>query len=100
MSLASVLEEDQRLVILLTLAEVPGYTLNDQVLHRALSSVGHNITHDVVRGHLQWLADAGLVRKEAIKVTSGDLWIAHLMTRGQDVTTGAHYPGVARMPAG
>jgi hypothetical protein len=99
MSLAAVLAEDQRLVILRTLSEVQGYALNEQVLHRALSAVGHNITHDVVRGHLQFLKDAGLVRTDVMSMQSGDLWVAHLMVRGQDVATGAHYPGVARLPA-
>jgi hypothetical protein len=99
MSLATVLAEDQRLVLLRTLSEVSGYSLNEQVLHRALATIGHNITHEVVRGHLQFLKDNGLVRIDVLPVTSGDLWVAHLMTRGQDVASGAHYPGVARLPA-
>jgi DNA-binding transcriptional ArsR family regulator len=99
MSLATVLAEDQRLVILRTLSEVSGYALNEQVLHRALAAVGHNVTHDVVRGHLQFLKDAGLVRIEDLAMPSGVLWLAHLMTRGQDVASGAHFPGVARLPA-
>ncbi len=100
MSLAAVLAEDQRLVILRTLSEVAAYALNEQVLHRALGTIGHNISHAVVRGHLQFLKDAGLVRIDVLPMASGDLWVAHLTTSGQDVATGAHYPGVARLPAG
>jgi Fe2+ or Zn2+ uptake regulation protein len=99
MSLAVVLAEDQRLVILRTLSDVANYQLNEQVLHSALKAIGHSVTHDVVRGHLQWLKDAGLVRIETLALPSGELWVAHLMARGQDVAGGAHFPGVARLPA-
>ena len=91
MSLAQTLLEDRRAVILASLAEVPGFRLNENTLHRGLGSIGHQVTHDQLRGDLNWLMAAGLIRV----TPEGDLWIAVLTASGQDVANGAAYPGVA-----
>jgi hypothetical protein len=96
MSLTSILAEDRRLAILLTLMEASGYELNEDALKQVLRLLAHVVTQDVLRGDLSWLSEQGLVRVEKIPVTSGELWIAHLTGNGQDVANGAPYPGIAR----
>lgn len=99
MSLTSIIAEDRRLAILLTLMEAGGYELNEDTLRLALRQLGHIVTHDVLRGDINWLAEQDLVRNDVQRVTSGDLWIARLSGKGQDVADGMSYPGIARPKA-
>lgn len=86
--------EDRRLVILRLLAEDPGYSHNDRVLQTGLGHLGHNVSGDVVRSDLAWLAEQGLVQVEPVRA---DLHVATLTTRGDDVAAGrAMAPGVKR----
>ena len=96
MSLGTIMAEDRRAAILATLAETNGYSVNEATLKLVLDRLGHRVTQDQLRGDLNWLAQQGLVRNEVEHVTSGDLWIVHLLASGQDVANGAVFPGIAR----
>ncbi|MCW4628267.1 MULTISPECIES: VpaChn25_0724 family phage protein [Marinomonas] len=93
MSFKDLLKEDQRLVILRSLEEMPAYEANESILDTCLESYGHNISRDAVRTHLAWLQEQDLI---TIREMSG-CQIAKLTGRGQDVVTGqAIVPGVKR----
>ncbi|EGR1082985.1 ArsR family transcriptional regulator [Vibrio cholerae] len=87
------LTEDQRLVILRSLHEMHGYEANESIIDSCLDAFGHKISRDVVRTHLFWLQEQGLVSLRDV----GDCQIARLTGRGEDVATGqAVVPGVKR----
>ncbi|WP_330925260.1 ArsR family transcriptional regulator [Candidatus Sororendozoicomonas aggregata] len=93
MTYRDALHEDQRLVILRTLADMNGYQANDSVLQTVLGAFGHNISRELVQSHLAFLAEQALV---SIEVISG-VQVATLSARGQDVAAGrADAPGVKR----
>ena len=97
MGFLELLAEDQRLVVLRVLTEVGGNATNDVVLKQALSHFGHNVSRDMVRAHLAWLAEHSLVELERLAAGSGELWLATLTVAGLDVASGARvHPGVAR----
>ncbi len=97
MSFADMLTEDQRLVMLRSLAEVPGYSLNEAVLKSGLHAFGHRVGGDIVRAHMEYLARHGLLAVEMIAAERGDLWVATLTGAGEDVAKGlATHVGVAR----
>lgn len=102
MSIASLLAEDRRLVILRALAEDHDAALNERVLRRVLASFGHDVSADMLRGDLQWLADQALIRIETLPAQDGgaDLWLAHGRDDGLDVARGRPHPGVARVRRG
>ncbi len=88
---------DQRLVILRILNEAPGYCTNDSVIDMSMGMIGHRIPRDTVQTHLHWLEEQGLIELEAM----GEILVATLAGRGQDVATGeATVPGVNRPRAG
>ncbi len=94
---ACFVEEDRRLVILRTLEEDPGYSMNESVIQSVLASFGHNVSRDRVRQDLAWLAEQGLVRLETVV----SVQVATLTGRGADVATGrARVPGVKRPSPG
>lgn len=87
------LREDQRLVILRLLAELPAYSANSSVLYSALSQYGHYPSRDAVKNELYWLQEQGLISIDDI----GTVIVATLTPRGLDVATGrAIVPGVKR----
>ncbi|ENG6070363.1 ArsR family transcriptional regulator [Vibrio cholerae] len=93
MSFKELLIEDQRLVILRSLHEMHGYEANESIIDSCLDAYGHKISRDVVRTHLFWLQEQGLVSLRDV----GDCQIARLTGRGEDVATGqAVVPGVKR----
>ncbi|EEO05624.1 ArsR family transcriptional regulator [Vibrio cholerae] len=93
MSIKELLTEDQRLVILRSLHEMHGYEANESIIDSCLDAYGHKISRDVVRTHLFWLQEQGLVSLRDV----GDCQIARLTGRGEDVATGqAVVPGVKR----
>lgn len=102
MSLTTILAEDRRLVVLRTLSEIPGWTLNESVLRTGLHAIGHpEATKDLVRADIQWLESHGLVRSEKMKVESGDLWLVALLEPGSDVAEGrAFHEGIKRRTPG
>ncbi|MBE3653483.1 VpaChn25_0724 family phage protein [Vibrio vulnificus] len=93
MSFKELLTEDQRLVILRSLYEVNGYEANESVIDVWLDAFGHKVSRDVVRTHLFWLQEQGLV---SLRDVCG-IQVARLTGRGEDVATGqALVPGVKR----
>ncbi len=60
-----ILTEDQRLVILRSLSDA-GYDANESILDDCLALYGHNISRDLVRNHLNWLEEQGLVQIERL----------------------------------
>ena len=94
MSFAALLAEDRRLVILRALKEDHDYSVNDYVLKRALASLGHDVSRDMLRGDLTWLKDQQLIRLR--EMDDGAIWIATVTEDGVDVAGGRPHPGVAR----
>lgn len=93
MSFKDLLKEDQRLVILRSLKEMPAYEANESIVDTCLESYGHNISRDAVRSHLAWLEEQDLISLRKMS----DCQIAKLTGRGQDVAEGqAIVPGVKR----
>lgn len=87
------LTQDQRLVILRSLAEV-GYDANESILDDCLALYGHKVSRDLVRNHLNWLEEQGLVQIE--RLTDGFM-VAKITQRGLDVANGeAVVDGVKR----
>lgn len=94
-SYATVLSEERRLVMLRILSELPQYRANSSTLYTLLAQWGHHPSRDQVKGELRWLQEQQLVEVEDI--AGGDVLIATLSGRGQDVATGrAIVDGVQR----
>lgn len=86
------LNSDQRLVLLRALDDNGG-SANESVLQMVLAQWGHNVSRDVVRTHLQWLKEQGLLSIDDV----AGLYVASLSMRGQDVSLGrAVVPGVRK----
>ncbi|EOV1090641.1 ArsR family transcriptional regulator [Vibrio fluvialis] len=93
MSFKELLTEDQRLVILRSLHEMAGYEANESIIDSCLDAYGHKISRDMVRNHLAWLEEQGLITLRDV----GGCQVARLTGRGEDVATGqAQVPGVKR----
>lgn len=87
------LRQDQRLVMLRILTELPSYRVNSSVLSTLLHQLGHTMSRDQVKTELRWLAEQGLVSLEE----AGSVLVATLEERGQDVADGrARVDGVNR----
>lgn len=84
MSLKELITQDQRLVILRSLAEA-GYDANESIISDCLDLYGHDISRDLVRTHLSWLEEQGLLTLERLK--DGFL-VATITQRGLDVAEG------------
>ncbi|MFH1984134.1 MAG: ArsR family transcriptional regulator [Pseudomonadota bacterium] len=90
---ADLVTADIRLVMLRTLAEDPGYSLNESVLQEVLAMFGHTISRDRVRTELRWLEEQGLVAVSEVM----NVLVGKLTGRGADVASGAsHVDGVKR----
>lgn len=84
---------DQRLVILRSLADA-GYDANESILDDCLALYGHKISRDLVRNHLNWLEEQGLVQIERL---ANGFMVATITQRGLDVANGeAVVDGVKR----
>lgn len=93
MSYADIVTEDQRLAVLQALEQDPDYSHNEHVLGRVLQAVGHGISSDLLRTHLSWLAEQGLITTD----DRAGLVVAKLTRRGEDAALGrARVPGVGR----
>jgi hypothetical protein len=95
MSFNELLAENRRLVILRALNEA-AFAANETVLKQVTERFGHTPTRELIRADLTFLDEHGLIRLEKIDAQSGQLWIAHLRTAGQEVAEGRVHPGVAR----
>ncbi len=90
---SDLLTTDRRLVLLRALEEDAGYSHNESVLQSVLEAFGHNISRDLVRTELTWLAEQGLVTLKAV----AGVFVATLTARGADVALGrVVVPGVKR----
>lgn len=88
---ADFLRQDQRLVLLRILAELPGFRSNSSVLTGALRSYGHEASRDQIKTELHWLDEQGLVTVEDVDT----ILVVTLSERGSDVAAGrAKVPGV------
>ena len=88
---AEFLRQDQRLVLLRILAEMPAYRSNSSVLAGALHGYGHSASRDQIKTELHWLGEQGLVQVEDLE----SILIVTLTERGADVAAGcARVPGV------
>lgn len=79
-----ILTADQRLVLLRTLQET-GFDANESILSSGLEMYGHRISRDLVRNHLNWLEEQGLVRIERL---ANGYMVATITARGADVAEG------------
>ena len=101
MTLTKVMQEDRRLVILRTLSEIPGFTLNEDILRQALEQIGHpEATRDLVRADLDFLREHVLVRWDVLDMPSGKLRVVTLLSAGEDVAKGRPHEGIARLKPG
>ncbi|MDH2927341.1 hypothetical protein FW755_03260 [Lonepinella koalarum] len=92
--------EDQRLVILRSLVDC-GYDANESILNDCLGLYGHDISRDLVKNHLHWLEEQGLVTLTHITTLATpqnhDFLVASITQRGLDVAQGrAMVNGVKR----
>ncbi|MGX2948578.1 VpaChn25_0724 family phage protein [Frederiksenia canicola] len=91
--MVTIFHQDQRLVILRSLVDA-GYDANESILDDCLTLYGHKISRDLVRNHLNWLEEQGLVKIE--RLTDGFI-VATITQRGVDVANGeAVVDGVKR----
>lgn len=87
-----ILTEDRRLVILRSLMDCNNEA-NESILQDCLDAYGHNVSRDVVRGQIDWLAEQQLVTVENLR----GFYVVTLTSRGQDVAEGrARVAGVER----
>ena len=78
-----ILTEDQRLVILRSLMDCNNEA-NESILNDCLDAYGHNISRDLVRTHIDWLQEQGLVTVENLH----GFYVVTITGRGQDVAEG------------
>lgn len=87
------LRQDQRLVLLRILSELPSYRSNSSVLVGLMEKLGHTMSRDQVKTELRWLAEQGLLSLDE----AGAVLVATLNERGQDVAEGrARVDGIQR----
>ena len=96
--LQKLLDEDRRLVVLRLLAEAHDYALNESILEKGLQRLRLGVVgRDIVRAHLAWLEQHGLVSVERMEMGGArELWVGKLTKTGQEVAQGRPWPGVAR----
>jgi hypothetical protein len=99
MSLAEMMHEDRRGVILRALDEADQKSLSERTLERVLLHLRLGVVgRDLVRGYLTWLESHGLVRVERLPDDAGELWVATATKHGTEVARGRRHPGVAEPP--
>ena len=97
MSLSTLISGNIRLILLRSMEEAPGYSLNESILHTVVGRFGLNVSRDVIKTELSWLREQGLIRTEEVV----GYYVATLTTRGADVATGrSSVPGVERPSPG
>lgn len=93
MRYAEFIREDQRLVMLRVLNDLPAYTSNSSVLYSALAQYGHAISRDQIKAEIWWLRELGLVNVQELET----VLVVTLTERGADVAAGrTHVPGVKK----
>ena len=90
------LAQDRRLIILEKLAETSDRKLNDRLLVRYLDARAHNVSYEVVRTDIRFLASLGAV----VRTEVGGLVVAEITQTGEDHLSGAQrLEGVERPSA-
>ncbi len=90
---ADYLRQDQRLVVLHILSELPQFRSNSSVMANLLGEFGHHPSRDQVKTELVWLGEQNLIKVEDI----GSVLVVTLTERGADVAAGrASVPGVSK----
>ena len=93
MSLIEIENQQYRRDILMFLQADSDYAMGNELLSRALTSIGTPISHDRLEQQLHWLKDQGLVKL----ATEGKVITAKLTARGEDVALcREHHPNIAR----
>ena len=81
----NVITADQRLALLQALVACNN-DANQNILQTCLAQYGHNISMDLVRNHMLWLEEQGLVRIN--RLDTDRLFVATITQRGLDVANG------------
>ena len=90
---ADYLRQDQRLVVLRILSELPQFRSNSSVMANLLGEFGHHPSRDQVKTELVWLGEQNLIKVEDL----GSVLVVTLTERGADVAAGrASVPGVSK----
>lgn len=90
--------KDQRLVILRSLEEC-GYDANESILNDCLDMYGHDISRDLVRNHLLWLEEQGLIKLTRLNNNGKDFYVATITQRGLDVAQGRAFVDGVKKPS-
>jgi len=94
MSFTELKNAQARLLLLQLLTKAPEYRVNDGELADMLRVFGKSMSRDLLRSHLAWLAEQGLISLEA---PTEVVQVAGLTIRGEDAAYGrAIIPGVKR----
>lgn len=83
--MTNVIIADQRLALLQALVACNN-DANQNILQTCLAQYGHNISMDLVRNHMLWLEEQGLVRIN--RLDTDRLFVATITQRGLDVANG------------
>ena len=93
MSFSEFIREEQRLVLLRLLHEMPRYQSNSSLLTSGMEGFGVAMTRDQVCTELNWLKEQGCLELQE----AGSVLVATLTNRGADAATGmAKIHGVKR----
>lgn len=83
----NVITADQRLALLQALVACNN-DANQNILQTCLAQYGHSIGMDLVRNHMLWLEEHGLVRINRLDAGASELFVATITQRGLDVANG------------
>ena len=83
----NVITADQRLALLQALVACNN-DANQNILQTCLAQYGHNISMDLVRNHMLWLEEQGLVRINRLDAGDIKMFVATITQRGLDVANG------------
>ncbi|AAP95122.1 Mu-like phage gp26 [[Haemophilus] ducreyi 35000HP] len=64
-----------------------------------LEAYGHNVSRDLVRNHLLWLEEQGLVKIKRIDTGKSEFFVAVITQRGLDVACGRVIADGVKRPA-
>lgn len=85
--ITNLITADQRLALLQALVACNN-DANQNILQTCLAQYGHNISMDLVRNHMLWLEEQGLVKINRIDTGAIELFVATITQRGLDVANG------------
>ncbi|MGP5553508.1 VpaChn25_0724 family phage protein [Psychrobacter celer] len=85
--MVNVITADQRLALLQALVACNN-DANQNILQTCLAQYGHSIGMDLVRNHMLWLEEQGLVRINRLDAGASELFVATITQRGLDVANG------------